>query len=97
MTVDNFNGLADWTWSIPEMPADSWLVSAIALIILIFFIWMIARLTSSANEDIDPAETDRQMLTAMNLELVGDNSFPPFCVGNGNIGRQKTTTRLAGA
>lgn len=67
---------AEWTWSIPEMPADSWLVSAIALIILMFFIWLIARLTTSANEDIDPAETDRQMLTVV-TELKSRGELTP--------------------
>ena len=63
--VMSFSILAEWDWSIPEVPSDSWLVCAIALIILMFFIWAIARLTSSANEGIDPAEIDRQMLTAV--------------------------------
>lgn len=57
--------LAKWDWSSPELPVDNWWFFAVVLIVLIFFIWMVARLTATATDDTDPAEIDRQMLTAV--------------------------------
>lgn len=58
--------LADWTWEAPKLPVDNWWFLGVVLVVLIFSIWLIARLTTTATEDIDPAEADRQMLTAVN-------------------------------
>ncbi len=52
---------------------------AIVLIALIIFIWLVARLVTRVTEDSDPAETDRQMLTAINeLHRKGDLSLEEF-------------------
>ncbi|MEQ9408377.1 MAG: hypothetical protein RIK87_11650 [Fuerstiella sp.] len=58
--------LDDWDWTVPALPVDSWWFCAVVLALLMIFIWAIARLTTSATEDIDPAEIDREMLTAVN-------------------------------
>ena len=52
----SFQQLAEWDWSVPELPVDNWWFCAAVLIVLVVSIWA---------EDIDPAETDRQMLTAV--------------------------------
>ena len=60
------NGLiGEWNWKIPELPVDNWWFIGIVLVLLIFVIWVVARLTTSVTDDIDPAEIDRQMLTAV--------------------------------
>lgn len=56
---------AEWDWTAPELPVDSWWFFAVVLVLLIFVIWGVARLTTSVTGDIDPAEIDRQMLTAV--------------------------------
>jgi len=49
------------------------------LIVLIVSIWGVARLVTRVTEDSDPAETDRQMLTAINdLHRKGDLSQEEF-------------------
>ncbi|MEO2017000.1 MAG: hypothetical protein ABGZ53_21815 [Fuerstiella sp.] len=57
--------LANWDWSSPELPVDSWWFFVAVLFVLIFFIWVVARLTAAATDDTDPAVVDRQMLTAV--------------------------------
>ncbi len=57
--------LAEWTWEAPKLPVDSWWFLGVVLVLLVFFIWLIARLTTTVTEEIDPAEIDRQMLTAV--------------------------------
>lgn len=62
-------------WGLRGIPigTDSWSIFVIVLIALIIFIWLIARLVTRATEDSDPAEVDRQMLTAINdLRRKGD-------------------------
>lgn len=49
----------------PELPVDSWWFCGIVLILLMFAIWLIARLTASATEESDPAAIHREMLTAV--------------------------------
>lgn len=69
------------SWGLWEIPlrTDSWLIFAVVLIALIVFIWLIARLVTRATEDSDPAEIDRQMLTAINdLHRKGDLSQEEF-------------------
>ncbi len=68
-------------WTLPELPipSDSWSVFTVVLVALIVFIWRIARLVSQVTEDSDPAETDRQMLTAISdLRRKGDLSPEEF-------------------
>ena len=57
--------LAKWDWSSPELPVDSWWFFVGVLFVLIVFIWVVARLTAAATDDMDPADVDRQMLTAV--------------------------------
>ena len=59
------NFLADWDWTLPELPVDSWWFFTIVLVLLVVFIWVVARLTTHTTDDIDPAEIDRQMLSAV--------------------------------
>lgn len=67
-----------WLRPIP-IGTDSWLVFAVVLIALVIFIWLVARLVTRMTEDSDPAETDRQMLTAINdLHRKGDLSQEEF-------------------
>ena len=68
-------------WGLRGIPigTDSWSIFVIVLIALIIFIWLIARLVTRATEDSDPAEVDRQMLTAINdLRRKGDLSQEEF-------------------
>ena len=68
-------------WGIMPIPigTESWLVFTVVLIVLIIVIALIARLVTRATEDSDPAETDRQMLTAINdLHRKGDLSQKEF-------------------
>lgn len=68
-------------WWLKPIPigAESWLGFAVVLIALIIFIWLIGRLVTRVTEDSDPAETDRQMLTAVNdLHRKGDLSQEEF-------------------
>ena len=57
--------IAEWNWKVPELPVDNWWFVGIVLVLLMFSIWVVARLTTSVTDDIDPAEIDRQMLTAV--------------------------------
>lgn len=67
MTLGWMNLLMFAGWEIPalELPVDSWWFFTIVLVLLVLFIWAVTRLTTSGTEDIDPAEIDRQMLTAV--------------------------------
>jgi Mg-chelatase subunit ChlI len=56
---------ADWGLSIPELPVDNWWFCAIVLFALMIGIWLVARYVTSVTEESDPAEIDRQMLTAV--------------------------------
>ena len=58
--------LAEWTWKAPELPFDNWWFLGVVLLLLVCSIWVIAQLTTKVTDDIDPAEIDRQMLTAVN-------------------------------
>lgn len=57
--------LAEWDWTLPELPVDSWWFFTVVLVLLVLFIWAVARLTTHTTDDIDPAEIDRQMLSAV--------------------------------
>ncbi|MCH2200920.1 MAG: hypothetical protein MK102_03040 [Fuerstiella sp.] len=69
------------SWELPQIPigTDSWWVFAVVLVALMIFIWVTTRLVTRATEDSDPAEIDRQMLTAVNdLHRKGDLSQKEF-------------------
>ena len=69
------------SWGLKPVPigTESWLIFALVLIALVVFIWLITRLVTRATEDSDPAEIDRQMLTAINdLHRKGDLSQEEF-------------------
>jgi len=68
--------LAEFRWKIPELPVDNWWFLAVVLVLLIVAIWLVARLTPSLTDDIDPAETHRQMLTAVR-ELHSQGELTP--------------------
>lgn len=57
--------LAEWDWTLPDLPVDSWWFFTVVLVLLVVFIWVVARLTTHTTDDIDPAEIDRQMLSAV--------------------------------
>lgn len=58
--------LAEWDWTGPKLPFDEWWFFGVVLIVLVIFIWMVVRLLMPTTDDVDPAEIDRQMLTAVN-------------------------------
>ena len=58
--------LAVWNWSAPKLPFDEWWFFGVALVLLVVFIWLVARLLMPTTDDVDPAEIDRQMLSAVN-------------------------------
>jgi len=58
--------LAEWDWTGPKLPFDEWWFFGVVLVVLVVFIWVIARLLMPTTDDVDPAEVDRQMLTAVN-------------------------------
>ncbi len=70
---------ANWDWASLELPVDNWWFCGFVLVVLIVAIWGVARLTASATEEIDPAEIDRQMLTAVSeLRSRGDLTQEEF-------------------
>jgi uncharacterized membrane protein len=57
----------------------SWLPLLIAAVVLVLLIWAILRILSKMNEDVDPAEADREMLQALrDLRREGDLSEDEF-------------------
>lgn len=68
--------LAEWDWTSPELPVDSWWFFTVVLVLLVLFIWAIARLTTRTTDDIDPTEIDRQMLSAVS-ELRSQGELSP--------------------
>ena len=58
--------LAEWDWTSPKLPFDEWWFFGVVLVLLVIFIWAVARLLMPTTDDVDPAEVDRQMLTAVN-------------------------------
>lgn len=67
MTLGRLDLLMFAGWDLPalELPVYSWWFFTIVLVLLVLFIWAVTRLTTATTEDIDPAEIDRQMLTAV--------------------------------
>ena len=75
----------DW-WKLLQLPDISWLPLLIAAACLIVVVWAIVRLASRVNEDVDPAEADREMLQALNdLRREGDLTEDEFRSIKGQI------------
>lgn len=68
----------DW-YKLLQLPDVSWISFLVATSSLIVVIWIIVRLVSRVNEDVDPAEADREMLQALNdLRREGDLTDAEF-------------------
>ena len=82
----------DW-WKLLQLPDISWIPLLIAASFLVVVIWAIVRLVSRVNEDVDPAEADREMLLALNdLRREGDLTEDEFRSIKGQItGRLQAT------
>ena len=82
----------DW-WKLLQLPDISWIPLLIAASCLVVVIWAIVRLVSRVNEDVDPAEADREMLLALNdLRREGDLTEDEFRSIKGQItGRLQVT------
>jgi hypothetical protein len=82
----------DW-WKLLQLPDISWIPLLIAASCLVVVIWAIVRLVSRVNEDVDPAEADREMLLALNdLRREGDLTEDEFRSIKGQItGRLQAT------
>ncbi|MBL8810306.1 MAG: hypothetical protein JNM43_09030 [Planctomycetaceae bacterium] len=75
---------ADW-WKLLQPMIGWWQVLA-AGACLVVLVWGIFRLMSRANEDVDPAEADREMLEAINeLRREGDLSESEFRTIKGQL------------
>jgi hypothetical protein len=75
----------DWL-KLLQLPDISWLPLLIAAASLIVVVWGIVRLVSRVNEDVDPAEADREMLLALNdLRREGDLTEDEFRSIKGQI------------
>lgn len=62
-------------WELP----NTWTTFAIVLVVLIVAIWAVTRLNAHTTEEIDSAEIDRQMLTAVSeLRSQGELSQEEF-------------------
>ena len=82
----------DW-WKLLQLPDISWLPLLIAVACLVVVVWAIVHLVSRVNEDVDPAEADREMLQALNdLRREGDLTEDEFRSIKGQItGRLQAT------
>ena len=68
--------LAEWDLTSPELPVQEWWFFGVVLVLLIMSIAVVARLATAASEESDPAEIDRQMLTAVR-ELHTEGELTP--------------------
>ncbi len=82
----------DW-WKLLQLPDISWLPLLISGACVVVVVWTIVRLISRVNEDVDPAEADREMLQALNdLRREGDLTEDEFRSIKGQItGRLQAT------
>ena len=82
----------DW-WKLLQLPDVSWLPLLIAATCMIVVVWVVVHLVSRVNEDVDPAEADREMLQALNdLRREGDLTEDEFRSIKGQItGRLQAT------
>ena len=70
----------------------SWLPLLIAAVVLVLLIWAILRILSKMNEDVDPAEADREMLQALrDLRREGDLSEDEFRSIRGKLATRLNT------
>ena len=67
---------AEWDWTSPELPVQEWWFFGVVLVLLIVFIGVVALLATAAREESDPAEIDRQMLSAVN-DLHSEGELTP--------------------
>ncbi|MFO1002037.1 MAG: hypothetical protein U0936_17015 [Planctomycetaceae bacterium] len=75
----------DW-WKLLQLPDFSWLPLLIAAACVVVVVWAVVRLVSRVNEDVDPAEADREMLQALNdLRREGDLTEDEFRSIKGQI------------
>lgn len=73
-------------WKMLHLPDISWLELLGAAACLVVVIWAILRLVSRVNEDVDPAEADKEMLQAlMDLRREGQVSEDEFRSIKGQI------------
>jgi hypothetical protein len=64
----------------------------IAAVVLVLLIWAILRILSKMNEDVDPAEADREMLQALrDLRREGDLSEDEFRSIRGKLATRLNT------
>ena len=84
----------DW-WKLLQLPDISWLQMLVAAACRVVVVWAILRLVARVNEDVDPAEADREMLQALNdLRREGDLTDDEFRSIKGQItGRLNATWR----
>lgn len=82
----------DW-WKLLQLPDVSWVPLLIGAAFVVVVVWAIVRLVSRVNEDVDPAEADREMLQALNdLRREGDLTEDEFRSIKGQItGRLQVT------
>ena len=75
----------DWA-KLLQLPNVTWLQFLVATVCLIMLILAILRLVARVNEDVDPAETDREMLQALHdLRRQGDLTDDEFRSIKGQI------------
>jgi len=82
-----------WEWNIENFVTENWWwLLAVVLVVMVIVIWWIAQVTSSANDHVDPAELDRQMLTAVSdLHSQGELTHEEYRSIKGRlVGRLKT-------
>lgn len=76
----------------PLQSLSAWAPLLIAAIILILLIWAILHFLSKMNEDVDPADADRQMLQALrDLRREGDLSEDEFRSIRGKLATRLNT------
>jgi len=82
----------DWI-KLLQLPNVSWLQLLIAAACLVIMVWGIVRLVTRVNEDVDPAEADREMLQALDdLRRGGDLTEDEFRLIKGQITSRLSTT-----
>ena len=82
----------DW-FKLLHLPDVSWLQLVAAALCLVVVIWVIVRFVSRVNEDVDPAEADREMLQSLDdLWRQGDLTEDEFrSIKSQIMGRLKTS------
>ncbi len=87
----------DWA-KLLQLPNVTWFQFMVAAACLVVLIWAVLRLVARVNEDVDPAEADREMLLALNdLRRQGDLTDDEFRSIKGQIvGRLNVTLQPAG-